>query len=764
MVTRHLPLLFLCVAVTACELDPHVLYACNPDGGCSRSGYSCQDSLCVPAELLRDAGVTDGGADAGALDAGGPDAGEGPDAGAVDAGAVDAGNDDAGQRDAGVDAGQCVTVSCNTASCGYVDAGAGCAPLHCGYCDTGQQCGTVTANTCSPSRLCNAQGWCWESPLPQGNSLRNGWSRSPRETFIVGDDATVLRFDGEKFELLPTLPIPRGTTLLGVGGDANVLVVAGSGGAVARWNGSTWSSTTGANVSLRSVVVANGQAFIVGGGQAYRLANSATSLTPVNSPTPLAAVAVTPSSVVYGLGENGALFRLNVNGSTYAFVPEATWTPPAGSGLDLAARGSMLAALTQSAQPDGGELDQVGVFDLDAQREAQAALPAGKHFNGLDVQADGEVLVLGDVGEARRVSRDGGVSGNLLLGSGVGASLRKPAFREVDTALLIGTDGHLSMCTAPCASSSDVVRLSRGSVRDMLRICGASLNDLMVAGDVSCSGGTCSHRIMFYSPSSSAVWEPTDIGSRPLTEGPLVACTAEAATGATRVVNTGGDVFKRPAGQVLFNYETTLATMGAPVNDLYVDEHNDWFALTGNNRLWRFRNGPAGTVSASNVIMTGGLRTAGGVNGTALVLGDQGTSYFIDNGTNLGLTQASSGSSNTQRDMFGRLLPDGGEYLVSAGDRGSVWWRVTGTNFSDAGIDAGTSNNLQAVWTTSTMRIIAASSTGQVVFGAPDASFVTTPTPYAGPLFDTLGLEFPDGGTTVWVVGGHGTVLSKSLP
>lgn len=45
-------------------------------------------------------------------------------------------------------------------------------------------------------RLRSADRWCWEHPLPQGNTLGGTWARSPRDAWFVGDRGTILHWDG----------------------------------------------------------------------------------------------------------------------------------------------------------------------------------------------------------------------------------------------------------------------------------------------------------------------------------------------------------------------------------------------------------------------------------------------------------------------------------------------------------------------------------------------------------------------------------------
>lgn len=765
------------VALAACDLDPGIIYRCNVDGGCSRAGYACDGTFCVPADML-DGGARDAGpADAGAADAGGVDAGltdagltdagladAGVDAGPVDAG-LDAGSDagalDAGALDAGgLDAGPLVCGGSCTVQCGYVDAGAGCAPLNCGYCAAGEQCGTELANTCSPTRLCNADGWCWENPLPQGNSLRGAWSRSLREQFLVGESLTVLRFDGEKLQLLPPPPsLSRAQTLYGVGGNATTTYVAGTNGAIARWDGAAWQGIAGAaSVTLRAIAHTN-DAIIVGSGYAYRIPSGTSNLLTIQLPTSanLVGVTVTSDGAVWALEDDGTLWKLDTVSATHRFLQQPAVLPAGVLGRDLVAFGLELVTLSAEVLPDAGEAARVDFLTPGASSTTQR-LPEGLEMNALDVEPDGGVLVVGDDGEVRRVSRAGMVSTNLFELADVGASLRAVAFREPGGAVIVGTDGHFTVCTPPCTSPSDVVRKSGGTVRELFQMCGSSLDQLLIAGDRSCSGALCTNRVLGWGPSPTSRWQSFDVSDRPATEGRLHRCV-ESLGGAQQVVTTTGQVFPRTGNGFAQLPSVELATNGETITDLYSDENDDWFVVTSANRVRRFPlGGNAGAQSSGTVGTT--LRTLYGVRSRRLTIGDLGQTWFIDTGP-LVLTGASRGDNNTQRDFHGRSLPDGGELLVSAGDRGSLWHRVQGTDFSGGALDGGLTNDFLSVWVTPQGRIVAGTTTGQVAFGAPGVPFVTTTTPFVGPLNDAWGVTVSDGGVQVWVVGGRGSVLTS---
>ena len=169
------------------------------------------------------------------IDSGQPDAGQ-PDAGQPDAGQPDAGQPDAGQPDAGDPS-------------ALIDGGAG---------------------------LCTVEGWCWEFPTPQGNTLEAIWVSATGVRFVAGKN-TLLRigdgvisqplipgggsawwqalkgfsdsdvwaagltglshFDGTRWSTLT----PTDEPITGLSGVAsNDLWAVGWGGLILHWDGTTW--------------------------------------------------------------------------------------------------------------------------------------------------------------------------------------------------------------------------------------------------------------------------------------------------------------------------------------------------------------------------------------------------------------------------------------------------------------------------------------------------------------------------------------------
>ena len=92
---------------------------------------------------------------------------------------------------------------------------------------------------CNPV-LCNAHGWCWQFPRPQGNTLNAVLSFESGEAWAVGEAGTLLYFDGDVWELLDSGTESDLNDIAGTGPDD--IWSAGKQGTFLHWNGSRWQS------------------------------------------------------------------------------------------------------------------------------------------------------------------------------------------------------------------------------------------------------------------------------------------------------------------------------------------------------------------------------------------------------------------------------------------------------------------------------------------------------------------------------------------
>lgn len=255
MVKRALALLVL---VSGClQLSPSLPYQCETDGGCFQAGHVCGgDGLCRPPS----------GAGGGGGSTGGGAAGAGGGSGGGSAGGMTAGG--GGTAGGGTDGG-CVPRSCpaSPSACGQLDDGCG-AMLNCGLradggtfaCPGLTRCGAGSReNVCSAPQSCT-DGWCWENPFPQGNTLRAVWGASSDAVWAVGDTGTLLFFNGQYWKSRQS---PVRVNLRAVHGTAaNDVWAAGEDGVVLHFDGNGWAAEKAATGTINALAaLPNGVVF-----------------------------------------------------------------------------------------------------------------------------------------------------------------------------------------------------------------------------------------------------------------------------------------------------------------------------------------------------------------------------------------------------------------------------------------------------------------------------------------------------------------------
>lgn len=99
---------------------------------------------------------------------------------------------------------------------------------------------------------------------PTAANLRDLWGTASDHVLAVGDDGTVLRFDGTDWQVVPD--VPTTDDLYGVWGTSpSDVYVAGSGGTILHYDGSGWSDVgPGGNTNFRSLFGAESMVVAVG--------------------------------------------------------------------------------------------------------------------------------------------------------------------------------------------------------------------------------------------------------------------------------------------------------------------------------------------------------------------------------------------------------------------------------------------------------------------------------------------------------------------
>ena len=164
--------------------------------------------------------------------------------------------------------------------------------------------------------ICSQDGWCWQSPLPQGNTLNDVYADGSGVLWAVGSGGAILRFNGAAWEAIPS---NTASELRGVHGAGSTLVAVGDDGTVARWNGSTWTpSTVLGGIRLTDVWLASASEGWAVGEQGTILRFDGQTWSPVQTPTNqrLNGIFGTSASDVWAVGERGTVIRYD--GTTWA--------------------------------------------------------------------------------------------------------------------------------------------------------------------------------------------------------------------------------------------------------------------------------------------------------------------------------------------------------------------------------------------------------------------------------------------------------------
>lgn len=91
-----------------------------------------------------------------------------------------------------------------------------------------------------PSTAAAQDGWTWQHPLPQGNTLKGLWGNSSDYIVAVGELGTVVRYDGTSWSRMPSGTLYHLNAVWG-SSRTNVLAV-GEHGTILQFDGATWNT------------------------------------------------------------------------------------------------------------------------------------------------------------------------------------------------------------------------------------------------------------------------------------------------------------------------------------------------------------------------------------------------------------------------------------------------------------------------------------------------------------------------------------------
>jgi len=193
--------------------------------------------------------------------------------------------------------------------------------------------GAAGSFTFSAVESCSKDGWCWSTPLPQGDPLYSIWGSSASDVWAVGEDGVIIHFDGKTWAATAS---GTHSALHGVwtANKDDAWAVGYDDSVVLHWNGAAWSPADGVPTQgfvWRAVWgAAANDVWIVGadlsvsgndGNGAAMLHWDGHAWTPHSGPEDLGAIWGTASNDVWATGDAHGLYHWN--GQTWSAVAAA---------------------------------------------------------------------------------------------------------------------------------------------------------------------------------------------------------------------------------------------------------------------------------------------------------------------------------------------------------------------------------------------------------------------------------------------------------
>ena len=750
--------LLMCALASGCnELNPSVLYRCEPTGGCLQAGFSCwSDGYCRPAVEPSDSGSGGGGATGG----GGGETGGG-------GGATGGGIATGGGTATGGGGGSACT-PCPATFCGYFDAG--CGETYCGTCAAGTECGVARLNRCDVPHLCTQDGWCFENPLPQGNTIRGAWAASPREVYFVGDNGTALLWNGEHHSMVALPALAEGVDLLGVHGTSPTDVfIVGTHGTLLHFDGNTWSLepvASSSTVSLRAVWARAGRETIVvgAGNNVLRRQLDAGWVDDLMSDGPfdLNDVSLGPDGQMYALGTynltppRAVVIRERDGGSPQFW--DRFSRPPLlrGNSMFISRDGGFFVAGVADAGANVGRVGLILQRNEDGGWTEVARVP--DELRVLRGLGDDELVAAGDNGLFVHVA-DGGTRLARLGTSSWNAVAPLPTGPIVE-----GTFGQVAVFSV---ADSGLSSLSSGTTLRINALCGGSPSTLLAAsqGSPGCTGALC----------TALSLERSTVGTTPTwVQVPHALPDTSEFTACAELLGfewlTGDDTRYLVKIGPTWNQQNP-ATTGVPRSHstgmwlesgvrgwITNDTQPPSFALPHVTRL----SGPINNQVAAAVRYDGGGDLISAMGG-GWALGQRGLAFTVL--SDGGLEAAPRLGSADFNAVASINLTDGGSLTVAVGQGGTLYTLQGTTSFVTEGA---LSADLTAAWAGPGGEALAAGEDpfdGGVhaprVFRRQGTSWVSLPLRGNQPLRAVWGSVASDGGLRVWLGGPGGLILRR---
>lgn len=277
---------------------------------------------------------------------------------------------------------------------GWAGQGAdGCAGT--GACEVSVQAPTQVAALVTHVGVCSSDGFCWQSPQPEGQTLHALKSFSQSDLWAAGDGGLVLHFDGSSWAGLPSGTVQGLTSIWGPA--PNSVWITGEQGTILHWDGAAFGAVpSGTEAAIHAVWGSGaGDLWAVGEG-GLLLHGDGTSWTPASLPTTSALRAVwgTAADDVWVVGYGDKTWHFD--GRDWSEVPlgsSALLTGLWGTG-----RGDLWAAGYDYASQRGA----VWHFDGAKWRQLYLTLPvggaSGPRLSAIAGSSQSEVWAVGEAG------------------------------------------------------------------------------------------------------------------------------------------------------------------------------------------------------------------------------------------------------------------------------------------------------------------------------------------------------------------------------
>lgn len=652
--------------------------------------------------------------------------------------------------------------------CGYVRNGCG-DELFCGrWCPEQQQCGVREANRCGYPSLCTDEGWCWENPLPQGFGLNGSFLLDDHHAWFVGDNETILFFDGEKLSLQgPASPPHLRVNLLDVHASApDDAVAGGRNGRLLHWDGQRW-EVEGTDLPFTGNVRAvwslgQGVALAAGGQGTVLLRRTSSAFLPserwkvIRLPggnNELRALHVTPDGVAWALAEPPALYA-SAPGNYESW--EAVPVSPLPAGRRIAAMGE---ALYLMGNTNSGVA--IGKLEFDGGYSVVQSVTGGINnaFAG-----DGGIWLIGGNGALSFLDATETLNATAVSMGPWQTGVWLPQGRP----LLGGAFGAMGLVTAAGVLLSWSPQLALQSLA-IGAVCGSSPDVMYAAGSregFGCGQGTstggtqaCVRFAARRESSRGIVWEWYRAGLGGTQN--LLACYA---LDQRRFWLTGDDskfVFwdpQRSPGE--WGWGDFTGTFGGQYTGAWGLPDAGFFFARSTPELTTSPTGENGSFTTLDAGATAGLRSVWGTGGDHIVaVGASGAISRFD-----GTTWAYSENVATADllAVHGAQLAAGGRRYVVGGTNGVLlsgdgelpWQTATepAQRFNQAWVSSS-----GVAWAVG----VGFDGGAWVERSEPGGPWSSVPLTMPRGLSGLFGFDHADGGHTIWVTGGQGLILRR---